>query len=233
MNIVITGSSRGLGKYLTEYYLAKDHLVYGCGRSATTVDHPNYIHTTLNLAEENQVRKWINGVRKNCGQIDVLICNAALVSSALYLSLTPGNLFQSFVQSNFAGAFYTMREVSKQMIRQGTGRIVAISSITTATHQEGTSIYTATKSALNEMVKVLAKEVAKNNVTCNIVAPGMMKTEASEAMSENAKWTSEMLEKQDIKRIIEKREVAHTVDFLLSPLSKSITGQIFYLGLVD
>ena len=69
-------------------------------------------------------------------------------------------------------------------------------------------------------------------MTCNIVAPGMMKTEASEAMSENAKWTSEMLEKQDIKRIIEKREVAlHQIFFYL--LYKSITGQIFYLGLVD
>lgn len=233
MNIIITGTSRGLGKYLSEYYLKKGNVVIGCSRSEINIDHENYFHTKLDLGSENQVRSWINVTKKKFKKIDILICNAAIVGSSLFLSLTPGNVVDSFLKSNITGVFYVLREVSKQMILQQSGRIIAISSITTATNQEGTSIYTATKNAVNGMIKILAKEIAENNITCNIIAPGMMDTEATQILSKSKKWKKEMLEKQTIPKIIDKVEVAHTIDFLINNLSRNITGQIIHLGLVN
>ncbi|MDA9886150.1 SDR family oxidoreductase [Flavobacteriaceae bacterium] len=231
MVILITGTSKGLGRYLAEYYLKKTHTVIGCSLSANVIMHPSYHHTQLDLSNESNVRSWVNSVRKKFQTIDVLICNAAIVSSALFLTLTPGNLMESFLKTNVAGVFYVLREVSKQMIKQKRGRIIAISSITTATHQEGTSVYSATKCAVNELIKILAKEVSSSNITCNVIAPGMMKTNASEELAKKLEWEKEMLQKQTIQRVILKEEVAHVSDFLISPRSSSITGQVIYLGL--
>ena len=81
------------------------------------------------------------------------------------------------------------------------------------------------------MIKILAKEVSSSNITCNVIAPGMMKTNASEELAKKLEWEKEMLQKQTIQRVILKEEVAHVSDFLISPRSSSITGQVIYLGL--
>lgn len=229
--VIITGTSRGLGRSLAEHYLVNNCQVAGCSRSECSIYHDSYSHTNLDLSNEKEVRTWIRNIRLKFGHIDVLICNAALVQSALFLSLTPGDLMEAFLKSNIAGVFYTLREVSKQMIGQGSGRIIAISSTTTAIHQEGTSIYSATKSAVTEMLKVLAKEVAAKGVTCNIIAPAMMSTESSHGLAQNAEWEQEMLKKQTIERVISQEEVCHVADFLISPLSSAVTGQVIYIGL--
>lgn len=229
--MVVTGTSRGLGRSLAEHFLNMDFKVAGCSRSTSTIVNDSYYHTILDLTSEKEVRSWIRSIRLQFQRIDVLICNAAIVQSALFLSLTPGDLMESFLRTNIAGVFYPIREVSKQMASQSNGRIIAISSTTTAVHQEGTSIYSATKAAVTEMIKILAKEVAPRGVTCNIIAPAMMRTESSHGLAESAEWELEMLKKQTIGRIITQEEVCHVAEFLVSPLSSAITGQVIYIGL--
>lgn len=229
--LVITGTSRGLGRSLAEYFLSHNCRVVGCSRSSATIINDLYDHTNLDLSNEKEVRSWIRSVRQKFGRIDVLICNAAMVQSALFLSLTPGDLMESFLKNNISSVFYVLREVSKQMISQNSGRIIAISSTTTAIHQEGTSIYSATKSAVTEMIKILAKEVAGRGVTCNVIAPAMMSTDSSKDLAASNEWELEMLKKQTIQRVITMDEVCHVADFLISPLSSAITGQVLYIGL--
>ena len=229
--VVITGTSRGLGRSLAEYFLSKNYMVAGCSRSLATIASEGYDHTSLDLSNEKEVRSWIRNVRLKFGRIDVLICNAAMVQSALFLAVTPGDIMESFLKNNISSVFYPLREVSKQMISQGNGRIITISSTTTAIHQEGTSIYSATKSAVTEMIKILAKEVAGRGVTCNVIAPAMMKTEASKDLAASDEWEQAMLKKQTIKRVVTMEEMCHVADFLISPLSSAITGQVIYLGL--
>jgi 3-oxoacyl-[acyl-carrier protein] reductase len=230
--VVITGTSRGLGLTLAEYFLEKKYRVIGCSRTTEPVIvNEMYSHTILDLGDEKEVRSWVKSIRLQFGHVDVLICNASLVQSALFLSLTPGNLMESFLRNNIAGVFYVLREISKHMVSHGSGRIITISSTTTAVHQEGTSMYSATKSAVTEMIKILAKEVASRGVTCNVIAPAMMKTESSQDLAANTEWESAMLKKQTIERIISKEEVCHVADFLISPLSSAITGQVIYIGL--
>jgi len=230
---VITGTSRGLGRSLAEYFLSKNHTVAGCSRSSATISNERYEHTSLDLSNEKEVRSWIRKVRVNFGKIDVLICNAAMVQSALFLAVTPGDIMESFLKNNISSVFYPLREVSKQMISQGNGRIITISSTTTAVHQEGTSIYSATKSAVTEMIKILAKEVAGRGITCNVIAPAMMKTESSDDLAQSDEWEQAMLKKQTIERVITMEEMAHVTDFLISPLSSAITGQVIYVGLAN
>lgn len=229
--VVVTGTSRGLGRSLAEFFLKNNCQVAGCSRSESSILNESYVHTILDLSDEMEVRSWIRNIRLKFKRIDVLICNAAMVQSALFLSLTPGDLMESFLKTNIAGVFYPLREVSKQMASQASGRIIVISSTTTAVHQEGTSVYSATKAAVTEMIKILAKEVAPRGVTCNIIAPAMMRTESSHGLAESAEWELEMLKKQTIGRIISQEEVCHVAEFLVSPLSSAITGQVIYIGL--
>lgn len=229
--VVVTGTSRGLGRSLAEHFLKNNCRVVGCSRSPSSIVNDLYDHTILDLSNEKEVRSWIRSIRLKFQRIDVLICNAAMVQSALFLSLTPGDLMESFLKTNIGGVFYPLREVSKQMVSQASGRIIAISSTTTAVHQEGTAIYSATKAAVTEMIKILAKEVAPRGVTCNIIAPAMMRTESSHGLAESAEWELEMLKKQTIERIITQEEVCHVAEFLISPLSSGITGQVIYIGL--
>jgi 3-oxoacyl-[acyl-carrier protein] reductase len=229
--IVITGTSRGLGRSLAEYFLKMNCKVAGCSRSSSPIINDAYNHTNLDISNEKEVRSWIRAIKFEFKRIDVLICNAAIVQSALFLSITPGDLMESFLRTNIAGAFFPIREVSKLMVSQSSGRIITISSTTTAIHQEGTSIYSATKAAVSEMIKILAKEVSSKGVTCNVIAPAMMRSESSDELAENAEWEVEMLKKQTIMRVISHEEVCHVVDFLVSPLSSSITGQVIYIGL--
>jgi 3-oxoacyl-[acyl-carrier protein] reductase len=231
--VVITGSSRGLGKSLAEHFLKQEFRVAGCSRGGSTIDNPHYYHDSLDISEENEVRSWVRKLKKTLGRVDVLICNAALVNSALLLATTPGNVMESFLKTNIAGVFYPVKEISKLMMVKGQGRIITISSTMVALHEEGTSIYSATKSAVTEMIKILAKELAPRGVTCNIIAPAMMWTESSEELSKGGDWQKRMLDIQTIPRILKMEEICNVADFFISPLSSVITGQVIYIGVVD
>ena len=230
---VITGTSRGLGKSLAEHFLNQGYRVAGCSRGEGVLNHPFYFHSSLDVSDEKQVRSWIRGIKKTQGQIDVLICNAGLVQSALLLGTTPGDVMESFLKTNIAGVFYALREASKIMMLQGKGRIITISSTMVALHEPGTSVYSATKSAVTEMTKILAKELASKGITCNVIAPAMMWTDASEELSHGGDWQQRMLQLQTIQRVLKMEELCHVADFFISPLSSAITGQVVYLGLVD
>ncbi len=230
---MITGSSRGLGLSLAEYFLERGYRVVGCSRSGSDFSHSHYHHTELDVSDEQSVRSWVRQTKRTFGRIDVLVCNAGVVRSALLLSMTPGDVMESFLKTNIAGVFYALREVSKIMSLQGSGRIISISSTMTALHEEGSSVYSASKSAVTEMTKILAKEIASTGVTCNVIAPAMMWTDSSEELSKDGDWKERLLDKQTIRRVITGEEVCHTVGFLVSPLSGGITGQVIYLGVVD
>ena len=230
---VVTGASRGLGKSLAMHFIDRGYMVAGCSRGSGTISHESYRHDCVDVSQENDVRSWIRNVRTTFGCIDLLICNAGLVRSALMLSMTPADEMESIVRTNYIGAFYVLREVSKIMALHGSGRIITISSTMTLLHEEGTSIYSATKAALTETTKVLAKELAPRGVTCNVIAPGMMWTGSSESLSRGGDWQNRMLSKQIFPRIIEMDEICHVADFFASDKSGGITGQVIYIGMVS
>jgi len=229
--MVITGTSKGIGRGMAEHYLAKGYTVFGCSRGPSTFERENYHHHQLDIGDEKQVREWVRAVKKSARKIDVLVCNAGVVESALQMTVTPGTLVDLYLRTNFAGTYYVCREVAKVMLLQRTGRIINISSIMTRLHEPGTSLYSATKSAIVEMTKVLARELAPLGVTCNVVAPSMILTDSAKAFGDE--WQKHMLEKQTLKREITIDEICNVVSFFARPESGCITGEVIHMGLVS
>lgn len=228
--MVITGTSRGMGRAIAEYFLAKGFLVAGCSRSSATINVSNYDHTIVDIGDEAQVRAWVRKISNNFGKIDVLLCNAGSVQSALMMTLTPNNVLETFMRVHVAGTYYVCREVSKVMIQKKYGRIITVSSLGVPLHLEGTSAYSATKSAVIEMTKILAKELAPVGITCNVFSPALFMTDAAQELG--AEWAQKLLEKQTIKRTVTVEEICNVVSFYASPESSAITGQVINMGLV-
>jgi 3-oxoacyl-[acyl-carrier protein] reductase len=226
--VAITGTSKGLGRQLAIMFADTGNMVFGCSRNDCTFESPNYRHARLDVGDEEQVRRWVRGIKKESGSLDLLVCNAGVVESVLPMTMTPDRLLDAYLRTNVAGTFHVCREAGKMMAVQRSGRIVAISSTMTRLHEPGTAVYSATKSAIEEMMRVLARELVGANVTCNIVAPGLIETEASETFGNE--WRERMLKLQTITRPVTAAEICHSIRFFASAEAGAITGQTIYMG---
>ena len=132
-----------------------------------------------------------------------------------------------YIKTNFLSSFYICREVSKLMMSQEYGRIVNLSSIMTGIHAAGSSAYSSTKSAVEEMTKVMAEELAPTGVTCNVVAPSTVMTDTVRDLGED--WLKEMWKMQSMKRPLQIEELCNVIKFLTAPESSAVTGQVINL----
>jgi 3-oxoacyl-[acyl-carrier protein] reductase len=114
--IVITGTRKGIGKSLSEYYLDKGFIVAGCSRGESGIDNSNYYHYTIDAADEEKVVSMTRDVARNFGKIDVLINNAG-IASMNHIVLTPLSTVENIFRTNFFGTFLFVREVAKVMIK--------------------------------------------------------------------------------------------------------------------
>lgn len=228
--MVITGTSKGIGHGIAKHFLAHGFSVAGCSRGDATIEHKNYFHSRVDVGDEVQVRSWVRAVKNKFKRIDILVCSAGHAPANLLMTMTPGTVLMDLLQVNIAGSYYVCREVSKVMLLQRTGRIITISSMAVGLHEEGTSAYSASKSAIVEMTKVLAKELAPAGITCNIIAPSMLMTDAVHALGEEI--IQRALSKLTIKRVVTIEEVCSVVSFFSEDINSCITGQVIHMGLV-
>lgn len=229
--MIITGTSRGIGKGIAEFYSAQGYTVIGCSRSESTIKSDSYNHYQVDLTNETEVLKFVREIRSRFKKVDVLICNVGLIKSALYMGITNGELLNSFIQTNFVSAFYICREISKLMLLRKTGRIINIASTMTSLHEPGTSAYSSTKSALIELTKVMARELSTQGITCNVVSPSMVETESHSEMGKD--WEEKMLSVQTLPRKVSIEELCNIISFYISPFSSCITGQVIQTCLVS
>lgn len=228
--IVITGTSKGIGHEVARHYLAQGWRVAGCSRGETTIDASHYLHTQVDIGDEKQVMRWIRAVKRVWGRIDVLLSNAGYAPANLLLAMTSGEVIDRLLRTNVAGNFHVCREVAKVMTLQQSGTIITISSMSVGLHEEGTAAYAASKSAIVEMTKIMAKELAPCGITCNVVAPSMLMTDAVRDLGEGI--IARALSKLTIKRALSTAEVCNVISFLAAPESRCITGQVIHMGLV-
>jgi len=228
--MVITGTSRGIGRGLAEQFLARGYLVAGCARGQSTIDDPLYHHTQVNVSDESAVRRWVRALRTKYGRIDVLVCNAGTAKASSLVTMTDGALLEDIVRSNVFGTFFVCREVARAMMVARSGRIINVSSMAVGLHEEGTAAYSASKSAIVELTKILAKEIAPLGITANVVAPSMFASDAFAALGEGVQARARM--KLTIPRTVTIEEIANVVAFFAAPDSSVITGQVIHMGLV-
>lgn len=228
--MLVTGASKGIGLGLAKHFVLLGYTVCGCSRGPAAWESDHYHHTALDVSDEPSVRKWIFQARKRANRIDALVCNAAFVPAPQLLSMTESDVWHQTMKTNLDGAFFACREAAKVMTAQRCGRIITVSSMAAALHIEGTAPYSASKSAIVEMTKVLARELASAGVTCNTVGVSMVMTDAVDGLGDRA--VKSALEQLTIKRPLRIEEVCHVVEFFCSPASASVTGQVIQLGLV-
>lgn len=225
--IIITGTRKGIGRYLSEQYLNQGDIVYGCSRRESDLQHENYHHSRLDVSDENAVIDFVRNVYKEHKHIDILINNAGIASMNAFM-LTPYTTAQRVMNTNFMGTFLMCREVSKYMIRAKSGRIINYSTIAVALNLQGELVYSASKAAVEQLTRVLAGELGIFNITVNAVAPTPIDTDLIKHVS--TEKIDALLSRQDIKRLGQFADVKNVIDFYASPASNFITGQVLYLG---
>jgi len=226
--MVITGTRKGLGRYLARYYVRRDFRVIGCSRKPATFKSKNYTHFRLDVSDEEKVKNMLAETRKTFKRLDVLINNAGVLF-ANYAVVTPAETVQEVFNTNFLGTFLFSREAVKLMKGAKYGRIISISSIQVPLATVGSSIYSASKAAVEEFSRVFAKEVISFGITVNVLGLSFVRnTGMAEALSK--KVISETLEKTITKSPLKFEDVINAIDFLISPKSKDLTGQTIYLG---
>lgn len=225
--IIITGTRKGIGRYLAEQYLQEGDIVYGCSRRICDIELPNYHHTRLDVSDEAEVVSFVRNVYKNHKHIDVLINNAGCASMNHFL-LTPYDTAKKVFNTNFFGTFLMCREVAKYMVKNKSGRIVNYSTVAVALNLHGELVYSASKAAIEQLTRVLADEIGESGITVNAVGPTPIDTDLIKNVPENK--LQDLLSHQCIKRFGQFEDVKNVIDFFLKPESNFITAQTIYLG---
>lgn len=227
LNIVITGTRKGLGKALAEHYLLLGHTVVGCSRQVGSIKHENYHHYRLDVADEKAVVSMVRNLRKTINVVDVLVNNAGVASMNHFLT-TPLSSVENVMGTNVFGTFLFSREIAKLMMKQKYGSIVNYSTVAVPLDLEGEAIYAASKAAVESLTRVSAKELSAYGIRVNAIGPTPIQTDLIRGIPKNK--IDELISNQAIKRLGEEEDVINVIDFFISPTSDFITGQIIYLG---
>lgn len=225
--MVITGTRKGIGRYLSEYYLEKGYTVIGCSRGESDLKHKRYKHFCLDVADEKAVKKMIASIAKSYKKIDYLINNAGIASMNHSL-LTPLSVMEKVFQTNVFGTFLFCREIGKIMVKHKYGRIINFATVATPLRLEGESAYAASKAAIENLTQVMSKELAPYNITINAVGPTPVYTDLIKNVPK-AKMDS-LLSQQAFNRFGNFKDISNVIDFFLADKSDFITGQTIYLG---
>jgi 3-oxoacyl-[acyl-carrier protein] reductase len=224
---LITGTRKGVGKFLAEHYARRGHRVIGCSRSDITWTLAGCTHYLADVSDETAVRRLFADLRRNYGRLDHLINNAG-IASMNHALLTPLSTVHNVLNTNVVGTFLFCREAAKLMQRNGYGRIVNFTTVAVPLKLAGEAIYVASKSAVLSLTQVLAQELAPFGITVNGVGPVPIDTDLIRAVPKEK--IDQLLSRQAIPRLGTFEDVANVTDFFLKKDSGFITGQNLFLG---
>ena len=225
--ILITGNRKGIGRYLSEFYLEKGFHVVGCSRSDSDLSHNNYKHFLCDVRVETEVKKTVREIKKQYSGVDILINNAGK-ASLNHSILTPSETIKDLFETNYLGTFLFSRECSKHMIKKKWGRIINFSSIAVPLDLEGEMAYASSKSAIEKMSRIMSKELSTYNITINTIGPTPVYTDLIKVVPKDK--VEEIINMQTIKRFGTFEDISNVTDFFMSDESSFITGQKIYLG---
>lgn len=226
-NILITGSSRGLGRALAEHYLNNGDNIYGCARSEGTIEHDNYFHYQVDIASPEDVSNLFFSLRKEIRHLDAIINNAGIASMNAF-ALTPVESFQKIFNINVQGTFLFCQKAFGLLKRSPHPRIINMSTVAVPLQLEGESIYAASKSAVETLTRIIAKEYGSFGITCNAIGPSPIDTALIKGVAKDKIDT--LIKRQAVKKMATEEDVINLSDFFLRPESNMISGQVIYIG---
>jgi 3-oxoacyl-[acyl-carrier protein] reductase len=228
---LVTGASRGIGRAIATKLAAQGATVIGAARgtnAAATVDAilaagGKAEAASADVSDPAAIEQLVSGTLERHGRIDVLVNNAGIAKDQLLLRMKRDD-WDAVIATNLTAAFALTQAVLKPMIRQRSGRIICISSVVGQGGNAGQANYAASKAGLIGFAKSVAQEVASRNITVNVVAPGLIETDMTRALTEDAHadWSSRI----PLKRLGTPDDIAAAVCFLASDEAAYITGQV-------
>jgi 3-oxoacyl-[acyl-carrier protein] reductase len=225
--VIVTGSRKGIGKLLAEYFLQEGATVIGISRQESSINHTAYRHVSLDITKGSDVQAAFTKIGKEFKKIDILVNNAAVLTSQYSLIMSEKNA-RDMVETNVLGTFFVSKECAKIMIKNKAGRIINIGSMASALEPMGDAVYAASKSAVITLANVLAKEFSHFNVTCNTLAITAIETDMMKNVPKEK--LDQIIKTLPVPRYAKIEDIINVVDFFSSERSDYITAQTLFLG---
>jgi 3-oxoacyl-[acyl-carrier protein] reductase len=225
---LVTGATRGIGKAIAQRLHEAGAQVVVTGRNLDLLDawrQVGVLAIKADVTKVEDVQALITQIIQKYGRVDVVVNNAGITRDGLLMRMTDQD-WQAVLDTNLTGVFQVCREVIRPMLKQRQGKIVNISSVIGVTGNAGQTNYAASKAGLIGFSKALAKEVASRNILVNVVAPGYVDTEMTQALTEDQR--SEIVKMIPLQRTGTGDDVAALVHFLVSDQNTYITGQTIH-----
>ncbi|MBM4763964.1 3-oxoacyl-[acyl-carrier-protein] reductase [Bacillus sp. B15-48] len=233
---LVTGASRGIGKEIA-LELAREGaniVVNYAGSEAKALEVAEEIKAMgreaiviqADVSNTESVELMVKQTIESFGRLDILVNNAGITKDNLIMRMKESD-WDDVININLKGVFLCTKAVTRQMMKQRSGRIINISSIVGVSGNAGQANYVAAKSGVIGLTKTTAKELASRGVTVNAVAPGFITTDMTDKLTDEMK--AEMLKQIPLARLGEPVEIAKTVSFLASEDSRYMTGQTLHV----
>ncbi|WP_306530050.1 3-oxoacyl-[acyl-carrier-protein] reductase [Anaerotignum lactatifermentans] len=228
---IVTGGSRGIGAAICKKFAeqgANIALLYA-GNTQKAEETKVALQEMgvkaeayqCNVADAEQVAAVCKQIIKDFGGADILVNNAGITKDKLVPMMKVPD-FDSVVDTNLKGAFYMIKQLYPVFMKQKSGKIINISSVSGLMGNPGQTNYSASKAGLIGLTKSVAKELASRNVNCNAIAPGFVATDMTENLSEN----NALVDHIPMKRFAQPEDIANLALFLASDQSDYITGEV-------
>ena len=228
---IVTGASRGIGRAIATKLAGQGATVVAAARGDNAAGTVEAIAASggtaevasADMADAAAIDALVSGTLQRHGRVDILVNNAGITKDQLMLRMKRED-WDVVLATNLTGAFALTQAVLKPMIKQRGGRIVCISSVVGQSGNAGQANYAASKAGLIGFAKSVAQEVASRNITVNVVAPGLIDTDMTKAITDGAR--EEWAAKIPLKRLGTPDDIAAAVCFLASDEAAYITGQV-------
>ncbi|MDE3154358.1 MAG: 3-oxoacyl-ACP reductase FabG [Acidobacteriota bacterium] len=228
---IVTGASRGIGRAIALQLAAGGATVVAAARGENAQDTVAAIAAaggraeaaSLDVTDPASVEALVAGVLERHGRIDILVSNAGIARDQLLMRMKRAD-WDAVIDTNLTAAFTCAQAVLRPMLKQRGGRIVAVASVVGQMGNAGQANYAASKAGLIGFTKALAREVASRHITVNAVAPGLIETDMTKAITSDARqsWADQI----PLGRPGTPEDVAAAVCFLASDEASYITGHV-------
>lgn len=233
---LVTGAARGIGKEIALTLAANGATVIvnynGSKERAEAVVSEIKANggeaeaVQCNVADFAASENMVKEVLAKYGKVDILVNNAGITKDNLIMRMSEAD-YDAVLDTNLKGAFNMIRHLSRAFLKQRSGKIINISSVSGVMGNAGQSNYSASKAGLIGLTKSVARELASRNVCVNAVAPGFIATEMTEILSED--YMNKMKEMIPLGKMGSTKDIANMVLFLAGNQSDYITGQVIHV----
>ena len=218
--VLVTGGNRGIGLAIAQAFQANGDRVAVTHRSQPV---EGFLSVPCDVTSSEAVDAAFDQVEATLGPVEVLVSNAGANNDKLLLQMDE-DAFAGVVDTNLTGAFRVVRRATPKMLRARKGRIILISSVVAMTGSAGQSNYAASKAGMIGFARSLAREIARRNITVNVVAPGFVTTDMTSALPSERQ--ADIVATVPLARMAAPEEIAATVRFLASDDAGYITGAV-------